>query len=138
MCSTSPAARSALPLAAGCRMRTSNTGLIWFTKAATAPPASSHCRSMVRQSENAYIDVRFPIVSPQMAVPAIHSFEVEAAGRYDHYSDFGDTENPKVSGRWQPFENESVTFRASYGTSFQAPSFSALGLTYLTFPDVAV
>ena len=104
----------------------------------SATGQESHPFSGHRQSESAFIEVAIPLFGPKQSIPLLHSFEVRAAGRYDHYSDFGDTENPKISGRYQPFANESVTFRASYGTSFQAPSFSALGLTFLNFPDVLV
>lgn len=43
-----------------------------------------------------------------------------AAGRYDHYSDFGDAKTGKVSARIQaaPW----LAFRASYSTGFRAPS----------------
>jgi iron complex outermembrane receptor protein len=43
-----------------------------------------------------------------------------AAGRYDHYSDFGDAETGKLSGRIQaaPW----LAFRGSYSTGFRAPS----------------
>ena len=40
--------------------------------------------------------------------------------RYDHYSDFGDTLNPKISLSWTPGD---FFARAAYGTAFQAPGF---------------
>ena len=48
------------------------------------------------------------------------------AGRYDDYSDFGDTTNPKVAVRWSPID--SLAFRASWGTGFRAPSLAQIGL----------
>jgi len=71
-------------------------------------------------------------------VPGLHSLSVSAAGRYDGYSDIGDTENPKVTFRYQPLENEMVTFRGSYGTSFQAPTFPETSENFLNFPQVLV
>src|SRR5262249_39281348 len=38
----------------------------------------------------------------EMNIPIIKSLEADVAVRYDHYSDFGSTTNPKVSLRWQP------------------------------------
>ncbi len=35
-------------------------------------------------------------------VPIFKSFDASLALRYDHYSDFGSTTNPKLSLRWQP------------------------------------
>lgn len=46
--------------------------------------------------------------------------EVQLAGRYDEYSDFGETFNPKVGVKFRPLD--SLMFRASYGTAFKAPS----------------
>ena len=38
----------------------------------------------------------------EVNVPVATTFEVNVAVRYDHYSDFGGTTNPKVTLRWQP------------------------------------
>jgi iron complex outermembrane receptor protein len=40
--------------------------------------------------------------------------------RYDHYSDFGSTTNPKFTLRWQP--TRELLLRAAYGTGFRAPT----------------
>lgn len=45
---------------------------------------------------------------------------VDVALRYEHYSDFGNTLNGKISGRYEIFNNFSL--RASYSTGFRAPS----------------
>ena len=57
-------------------------------------------------------------------VPIFKTLEGNAAVRYDHYSDFGSTTNPKVSLRWQPVK--SFVMRASVGTGFFAPSLPGL------------
>ena len=62
----------------------------------------------------------------EFAVPVIDSLELSLAVRYDDYSDFGDTTNPKISARWEPIE--SLAFRASWGTGFRAPSLAQIGL----------
>jgi outer membrane receptor for ferrienterochelin and colicins len=41
--------------------------------------------------------------------------------RYDHYSDFGSTTNPRVSAKYQW---DNFDFRVSYGEAFMAPSFT--------------
>jgi iron complex outermembrane recepter protein len=60
----------------------------------------------------------------EVNVPILKTLEGDAAVRYDHYSDFGNTTNPKVSLRWQP--NQSFLLRGSYGTGFVAPSLYQL------------
>jgi iron complex outermembrane recepter protein len=65
--------------------------------------------------------------------------DLSLAGRYEHYSDFGSTTNPKVGIRWSPWN--SVKLRASWGTSFRAPELPDLdtsrnssGLVHLPDP----
>lgn len=41
--------------------------------------------------------------------------------RYDHYSDFGSTFNPRVGLNWEFIKD--YTLRLSYGSAFRAPSF---------------
>ena len=53
-------------------------------------------------------------------VPVVQSVEAQLAVRYDHYSDFGDTTNPKIALRWQPVK--TLLLRGSWGTGFRAPT----------------
>ncbi len=56
----------------------------------------------------------------ELNVPLLTTLDVTAAIRYDKYSDFGNSTNPKFSFRWQPAQ--SVMVRGSYSTGFRAPS----------------
>ena len=60
----------------------------------------------------------------EASIPLLASLEANVAVRYDHYSDFGGTTNPKVSLRWQPAP--ALLARASAGRGFLAPSLSGL------------
>jgi iron complex outermembrane recepter protein len=68
-----------------------------------------------RSVRSAYFEVLLPIVS---------TFEVNVAGRFDKYSDYGSDFAPKVSMRWKPIE--SFALRGSYGEGFAAPSLDIL------------
>jgi len=57
-------------------------------------------------------------------VPLARSPELGASVRYDNYSDFGGTTNPKVALRWQPVT--SLLVRGTWGTGFRAPSLPDL------------
>lgn len=57
-------------------------------------------------------------------LPVLDNLEVNLAGRYDDYSDFGDNFSPKMSVRWQPLD--TLTLRGSYGQGFRAPSLDIL------------
>lgn len=56
----------------------------------------------------------------ELHVPITKTLEAQLAARYDDYSDFGDTFNPKVAFRWEPIKQ--LMFRTSYSTGFRAPS----------------
>jgi iron complex outermembrane recepter protein len=84
-------------------------GLIFGTEAVSAAAARDNAAAFV-----------------EFAVPVLTSLELSIAARYDDYSDFGDTTNPKVAMRWTPME--SLALRASWGTGFRAPSLAQIGL----------
>lgn len=60
----------------------------------------------------------------ELNVPLLKNLDVTAAVRYDKYSDFGHTTNPKFSFRYQPAR--SVLVRGSYSKGFRAPSLYEL------------
>jgi outer membrane receptor for ferrienterochelin and colicin len=62
----------------------------------------------------------------EFAVPLFRGLDLSAALRYDEYSDFGNTTNPKLALRYAPID--SLAFRASWGTGFRAPSLAQIGL----------
>jgi outer membrane receptor for ferrienterochelin and colicins len=51
-------------------------------------------------------------------------WEFTAGARYDHYSDFGSTFNPRLALVWQTKHN--LTTKFLYGSAFRAPSFQEL------------
>ncbi|MBN9479058.1 MAG: TonB-dependent receptor [Bordetella sp.] len=73
-----------------------------------------------REVKSAFAEVFVPLVSEAQGVPLMQSLDLSAAVRYDSYSDAGDTTNPKVGVTWRP--NEEFLVRASWGTSFRAPT----------------
>lgn len=84
---------------------------------------------IVRQVPGSGIDPNKPIskgdrdisaIFTEFHVPILPSLEAQLAARYDDYSDFGDTFNPKVGLRWEPLKE--IMFRTSYSTGFRAPS----------------
>lgn len=60
----------------------------------------------------------------ELNVPVIKDLDLTGAVRYDRYSDFGNTFNPKFSVRYKPFDQ--LLLRASYSTGFRAPSLYEL------------
>lgn len=83
-------------------------------------------------------EVQIPIVGEGNRASWIHSLSLSASGRYDDYSDFGDTFNPKFGLTFEPVE--WVKLRGTWGKSFQAPSLAdgadAAPPTIFAFPFI--
>lgn len=56
----------------------------------------------------------------EVSAPFAKGWEAGLAARYDRYSDFGSSFNPRASLRWQP--SSQLLLRSSAGTGFRAPS----------------
>ncbi|UNK80950.1 TonB-dependent receptor [Sphingopyxis granuli] len=80
-----------------------------------------------RSVQSLYGELFVPIVGEGNASPMLRSLALSLSGRYDHYSDFGSTTNPKVGITWEPVDG--LNFRGSYGRSFRAPGLRDLGST---------
>jgi outer membrane receptor protein involved in Fe transport len=72
----------------------------------------------------AYAELNVPFVGATNRRGGIERLELTLAGRYEDYSDFGDTFNPKVGLSWVPVTGVNV--RGSWGTSFRAPVLSRM------------
>lgn len=92
---------------------------------------------LTRSAGALFAEVYVPIVGEANAFPLFERLEFSAAVRYDDYSDFGDTVNPRYGVFWSPIEE--VGIRAAYSTSFRAPSVAdqftgKFGNTVVVFP----
>ncbi len=63
-------------------------------------------------------------VFTEFAIPVHETLEMQVSGRFDSYSDFGQTVNPKLAMKYRP--NDWLMVRASAGTGFRAPSLQNL------------
>jgi len=77
-----------------------------------------------RDVTSLYAEVVAPLVTPERALPLVHSLELSASARYEDYSDFGNTVNPKYGLNWRPVR--WLMLRGSYNEGFMAPSLAAL------------
>lgn len=76
-------------------------------------------------------------VFTEVSIPLTEKLELQLAGRYDQYSDFGETVNPKAAVLYRA--TPSVLLRGSAGTGFKAPLmqdlYAATSDGYPTFVD---
>src|SRR5262249_5763241 len=62
------------------------------------------------------------------ARPGLEGLTLSLAGRYEDYTDAGNSVNPKIGLLWRP--TADFTFRASYGTSFNTARYSQTITTF--------
>ncbi|MBM0106578.1 TonB-dependent receptor [Steroidobacter sp. S1-65] len=72
----------------------------------------------------AFAEVVVPIVGSMNAMPGIERLQLGASMRYEEYSDFGSTSNPKFTLDWRPVD--ALMIRASYNEGFRAPNLSVM------------
>ncbi len=63
-------------------------------------------------------------------LPISDTFDINAAGRYDYYDDFGSTFNPRVGFTFRP--DDTLVVRGSWSTAFRAPSLTQAGVQLRT------
>jgi iron complex outermembrane recepter protein len=78
--------------------------------------------SLVRWSGDRNIFATFG----ELLLPVTKTVELNAAVRYDKYSDAGSSTTPKVGAKWTALP--SLALRASYAEGFRAPSFQENGV----------
>lgn len=67
-----------------------------------------------------YLELAVPIISEEMNIPLVRSFNLQLAGRYEHYNDFGSVARPKVAAAWDVLGG--LRLRGSYSKGFRAPN----------------
>ena len=72
-----------------------------------------------------YWEVRVPVTSSAWNIPGLYSLELDYQERFEYFSDFGATERPKFSVRWQPVD-PALTIRATYSEAYHAPTLNDL------------
>ncbi len=87
-----------------------------------------------RTVDSAYLEVFIPVISRDMNIPLVQDINLDLAGRYDKYSDFGDTSNPKIGITWDV--NDELSFRGSWGTSFRAPSLTDTNANVFSYAGI--
>ena len=95
-------------------------------------PAPITSRDVARDVASIFAEINVPLFGEANARPGLRRLEVSLAGRYESYEDIGSSADPKLGLIWSPLED--FTFKASYGSSFRAPSLSELNDPYNIAP----
>jgi outer membrane receptor protein involved in Fe transport len=79
-----------------------------------------------REITAGFAELRVPLLSEQMQIPAARQLTVTAAGRFDRYTDFGEIFSPQYGVVWSPLRDLEI--RGTYAHSFRPPSLYELYL----------
>lgn len=92
-----------------------------------------------REAYAAYGELRIPVIGKDIGFTGVKQFDIQVAGRFEDYSDFGNTFKPKVGARWRVVDE--VVFRGAYSEGFRAPSlvelFQGQSVSYQNLEDPA-
>jgi iron complex outermembrane recepter protein len=73
----------------------------------------------------------------ELAIPVLKSLEVQLALRFDHYSDFGNTTNPKIGFAFNPVD--WLKLRGTATTTFKAPTLQQIYMQEaVAYPNVGL
>lgn len=111
------------------------TGLVAnLNNSPTGTPPGLFTPSAVLSNKSIFAEINVPVVTSANEMAGIRELRLAASGRYDHYSRFGGTFNPRIGASYKPVE--WLTLRGSWNTSFRAPS--ALDILGSTFANSTV
>jgi len=85
-----------------------------------AAPTFVSAAESSRNIKSAYTELLVPIIGKDNATRFAKELKIDLSARYDDYSDFGPTTNPKVVVQWVPLSG--LALHGSYAKSFQAPT----------------
>lgn len=87
-----------------------------------------------RNVGSAFVEFAVPLVSPDMHIPLVQNIDLQLAGRYESFDQFGDVTKPKVALSWRPFD--FLMFRSAWSEGFRAPNLQQLYETGLQRSNV--
>ena len=100
-----------------------------FTAAGIAAIVDRH---QSRNVKSIFGEINVPVLGQDSGLGEL---SVTASGRYDDYSDFGGTFNPKIGVNYAPVE--WLKLRGNWGTAYQAPGISLLAEPNANFNTVS-
>jgi iron complex outermembrane recepter protein len=78
-----------------------------------------------RDVKSVYAEVYLPLIGANQGIPLVRALDLNLSGRYDDYSDFGSTTNPKIAFNWEVIQG--FKFRGNYAEAFVAPALTSRG-----------
>jgi len=97
---------------------------VFDTISPQSPVSPASRAALSRNVASAFGEITVPLFGPENGRTGLRRLELSVAGRYEHYSDFGQAATPKFGLVWEPFD--LITVRGTWGRSIRAPTLSDL------------
>jgi len=74
-----------------------------------------------REVYSAFAELLIPVVSEDMEIPLVHDFNIQVAGRVEHFSDISETAAvPRIAASWSVVDG--ILLRGAWSQGFRAPN----------------
>lgn len=118
----------AVRLAVGAHWREESISSWSVNRTATGATGSSFSFEKERNVSSLFVESLVPLVGAGNAVSGIARLDLSLAGRFDDYSDFGSSVDPRIGLAWMPID--SLKLRGSWGTSYLAPKLKDYDVSF--------
>lgn len=108
-----------------------NIGTTYLAGATLYPSYDFH-----RETHSFFGEARIPLIGRLGGTNGLDFLTATVAGRYDHYSDFGNTTNPQVGVELRPVK--SLLVRGTFSKAFLAPTLLELHLPQSTYQSTVI
>lgn len=125
-----------LRVAAGAEYREEGLDQVRQNVFAQAPPELVSRITGDREVAAGFVELSLPLFGQEHQHPGVRALELQLAGRWESYSDFGETANPRLAVLWKPLA--SLALRVSASTGFRAPALQELFLEQVDFANFPV
>jgi hypothetical protein len=78
-----------------------------------------------RRTYAGFLEFDIPIISPDMKIPGVHSFNVDASARIEEIAGGANSYISRVNGIWSPLPTDELSVRANFSQSFIVPTLYA-------------
>jgi iron complex outermembrane recepter protein len=94
-------------------------GADWRSEALEFQTSAGGANDLDQRVRSLFAEFYVPLIGAANSVGGARRLELSLAGRYDDYSSFGSSLDPRIGILWEPIE--AMRLRASFGTSYVAP-----------------
>ena len=92
-----------------------------------------------RRTYAGFVEIDVPVISPDMKIPGVHSFNVNGSARIEEIAGGANSYISRVNGIWSPLDSDELSVRGNFSQSFIVPTlYSEFGPPTVSSNEVAL